>query len=257
MKKEWWKTLFDDKYTQTYVDTSSEKRTATEVDFLLKNLSIKKGTNILDLACGYGRHAIKLSQAKFKVTGLDYSKHLINLAKATAKEKGLSIDFLRGDIRNFSFSKKFDAVICMFTSFGYFTREEDHEKVIKQVSKALKRNGVFFLDVKNPIATTIDFEKNISAGNKELRKTETLSNGINLSTSQVFDIHKMRWKINRTWKINGKVKKYYADIRLFTLPELSNLLGHHNLRIEKVWGNFNGSPLSYNSPRIIVLARKK
>jgi len=76
-KKQWWETIFDEKYLRTYVDIVTPKLTQQQVFFLLKELRLRKGAEILDLACGYGRHAIALAKRGYHVTGLDFSRQCI------------------------------------------------------------------------------------------------------------------------------------------------------------------------------------
>ena len=87
-KKEWWKTFFDERYLKTYtdVDIISPAATAKQIPFLIKTLRLKKGAHILDLACGYGRHAIPFAKKGYKVTGVDFSGYFIRLAKNKARQ---------------------------------------------------------------------------------------------------------------------------------------------------------------------------
>ncbi len=78
-KKQWWENVFDEKYLDTYVDIVTPEFTAQQISFLLERLRLKEGAKILDLACGHGRHSIELARRGYKVTGLDFSKHFIEL----------------------------------------------------------------------------------------------------------------------------------------------------------------------------------
>lgn len=149
-KKEWWQTIFGDKYLTTYVDSFPQKRTELEVDFLTRVLR-PKGGKVLDLACGHGRHSIELAKKGYTVTGLDYSRHFLRLVKERAREKGVRAVFRQGDMRKLSFKNEFNYIINMFTSFGYFKAEEDHAKVLRGVARALKKNGLFVMDFNNSL----------------------------------------------------------------------------------------------------------
>lgn len=93
----------------------------------------------MDLGCGYGRHSLELAKRGYKVVGLDYSGYMINLARKKAKKENLNIKFIKGDMRKINFENHFDYVLSFFTSFGYFTKESERLRVIKEVYRALKK----------------------------------------------------------------------------------------------------------------------
>jgi len=260
MKKDWWKNLFDEKYIKTYIDYDSEKLTNKQVSFLIKNLGLKKESRVLDLACGYGRHSIGLASYGYKVTGLDYSNHLLKIARKNALGKGVEIEWVQKDMREVRYLNKFDAVINMFTSFGYFEDEKSDLKVIKNVHRALKPKGVFLIDLNNPIYVIKhileDGKKNRKNGLMTAKFKNKLSNEIVVETENTLDPISMRWIMKRSWREKGKIKSYKSSIRLFNIPELTEMLESNRLKVEKIWGNFNGDKFHPLSSRIIILAKK-
>jgi 2-polyprenyl-3-methyl-5-hydroxy-6-metoxy-1,4-benzoquinol methylase len=134
---------------KTYVDRVTDKDTKAQLDFVRNTLEVPSGAAILDLACGYGRVSIPLAREGFLVTGFDYSEYLLNFARKEAEEANLSVSFVQGDMRNLVFEDEFDAIINLFTSFGYFETIEDDRAVLKGVHHALKRDGFFLLDFAN------------------------------------------------------------------------------------------------------------
>ena len=70
-KKDWWETYFNEQYLKTYADVGiiSSFATLRQISFLRKVMGLKKGVSILDMACGYGRHAIPLAELGYRVTG--------------------------------------------------------------------------------------------------------------------------------------------------------------------------------------------
>lgn len=119
------------------------------VSFICSKLSLKSGLKILDLACGAGRHAILLAGRGFQVTGVDLSKNLLNVARKNAEELKLNLSFIHSDIRNFLHYEKFDLVVNLFTSFGYFKKDEENFVVFKKASEMLKPEGFFAFDYLN------------------------------------------------------------------------------------------------------------
>ena len=259
-KKQWWETLFDEKYLKTYVDTVTPELTKQQIPFLLKLLKPKKGAEILDLACGHGRYSIELAKRGYKVTGIDFSKHFIDVAKRDAKGQGVKVNFFCDDMRNLSFVNKFDFVINMFTSFGYFDDEGDNELVLRKISRALKPNGKFLIEINNfagKLARALREGKvDKRAGALTIVKKDKLSNGLMVITKDEFNPATMRWAMTRTWKEKSKIKNYKTNVRIFSPAELGNMMKRNGLRVEKIWGDLRGSSLGVDSRRLVVLARK-
>ncbi len=260
-RKEWWQKIFDQDYIKTYIDITPQELTDKQVSFLINKLKPISKKKILDLGCGYGRHTLKLAKLGCSIIGLDYSKLFLNIAKRQAAKEGIKANFVTGDMRKLGFKNKFDAVICMFTSFGYFNEYTDHEDTIRGVAKALKSKGIFLLDLNNPARRLAGIIKNGKLDKKRkiliTKKIFKLSNGLKVTITQEFDLIKMRWKLIRQWKEGKRNKKYSSDIYLFTLPEIKHLLEHNGFKVEKTWGDFDGSLFNLESRRLIILARKK
>jgi len=259
-KGEWWATLSDKKYLSTYVDIVTPKLTAQQVSFLVKRLQLAEGAEVLDLACGYGRHAIELARRGCKVTGIDFSKRFIELARKDAKAQGVQVVFTQGDMRNLSFVNKFDAVINMFTAFGYFDDESDDALVLRKVARALKPKGKFLIDLNNAARVLAHM---VQGGKSDQRtgllvavEKNRLSNGLVVKTEHTLNPGTMRWGMTRSWKENGKSKSYKTNVRLYSLPELKHLMRENGLCVEKAWGDFQGSRFGYDARRMIVFARK-
>jgi 2-polyprenyl-3-methyl-5-hydroxy-6-metoxy-1,4-benzoquinol methylase len=109
-----------DDYLFTYREDLTDERSDAEVASLVKLLELDSPMRILDLACGFGRHANRLAALGHSVTGVDYMPGFIALARQKAAEMGVQVDYRQGDMRLVSFLEEFDRVLLLFTSFGYF-----------------------------------------------------------------------------------------------------------------------------------------
>ena len=145
--KPWFEEVFDENYLRTLPFMTPEQ-TLREVDFIENSLSAEKGARVLDVGCGYGRHAIELVQRGLGVTGLDLSLPLLIRAADEAQKRALSVNFVHSDMRGLAFDREFDSAYCMLTSFGYFD-EETNAKVAEGLARALKPGGRLLLDVVN------------------------------------------------------------------------------------------------------------
>jgi SAM-dependent methyltransferase len=111
-----------------------------------KLLRLKKGSRVLDVACGTGRHAVRLARRGAVVLGVD--KTPLYLEEARRAAKGLpNCRFVRGDMRRLPFSGEFDAAMNLWTSFGYFAKPSDDLAVLKGVARSLKPGGLFLIEL--------------------------------------------------------------------------------------------------------------
>ena len=150
VRSDWWRYIFNRLYLKTDADVVDDQNiTRTEVDMLIKALSIEKDDKVLDLACGQGRHALELSRRGFtNIDGLDRSHYLIQRAKSTARKEGTPVLFREGDARKIPYPvDNFDAVTILGNSFGYFENPHDDERVLKEALRVLKPGGKLLIDV--------------------------------------------------------------------------------------------------------------
>jgi ubiquinone/menaquinone biosynthesis C-methylase UbiE len=259
---EWWRTTFDEKYVITYQDLLTPERTQKEIGFIKQALRLPKSAQILDLACGWGRHAVPLAKQGYQVTGIDFSPYLIGRARKYAKEEGVRVQFLRKDMRKLAFRHGFDAVICMFGSFGYFASDADHEQVIKGVNRALKRNGQFLIDLYNPFRLLGRLfgrqgKYSPSTGTIAIKEVSRFTGSLKVTTTDSFDPVRTRWNMKKEWKDrNGKNRRYTTSVVIFTPHELMSILARQGFETKKLYGGYNGSPFRFDSRRMIILARK-
>ncbi len=119
------------------------------VDFCIESLSLEPGKELLDIACGAGDHCIEFARCKLKVTGFDISKRLIEVAQERAKEEGIEVNFLIGDMRKMDFSNRFQGAVLLSHSFGFFNHKENIT-VLERTHSALVKGGKMLLDLMNP-----------------------------------------------------------------------------------------------------------
>jgi SAM-dependent methyltransferase len=241
----WWQKFFDEHYLKIYKDL--EKETSREVECIIKMMDLKPEAKLLDLCCGYGRHSIDFAQRGFEVTGYDLSDSFIEKAKKDSLELGLKIEFVRGDMRKLPFDHQFNAVVNIFTSFGFFDKESDDMKVTKGVSRALKKGGLFLLDLKNREYLIRNFQ----------RRRWTQKEDFVWLEDSFFDLFTSRWETTRTLLFgNGRKKEYSFSLRMYTFTEILNLLKKSGFILEAVYGDFDFREYSLDSPRMILISRK-
>lgn len=144
------------------------KGTLNEIKFIEQ---YGENENILDLGCGYGRHAIALAQKGANVTAVDFSERNIKEAKKKAEE-GLSDTskcvFICEDVRKYRDNKQYDKVICMYDVIGSFPEDNDNLEIVSTAYEQLKKNGFFILSVMNmELTEAIVPDKNVGKIQKE------------------------------------------------------------------------------------------
>ena len=118
-----WDAVFDETYLRTYLPLTSDERSREQALAAATLADVEPGAEVLDCPCGFGRHAIPLAEAAYRVTGLDRSE--TQLAEAARRRGDAEWPRLvRGDYRALPFyDASFDAALNLFTSLGYLERD--------------------------------------------------------------------------------------------------------------------------------------
>lgn len=246
MKKDWFIEWFNtDEYLNVYKHRN-ESDAECHIKFLLSKINLPPDASILDLACGAGRHSILLSKLGFNVTGVDLSERLLAEAKSSAEKENLKIEFIQSDIREFSSEKKFDLVLNLFTSFGYFETDEENFLLFHKAYSILKSNGYFVLDYFNKnfiIKNLIPYSEENSNGFMIIQKRKIVEDRV---VKEII--------VNR----NGNAKVYFESVKLYESKLLVSKLKEIGFEIINLFGDFSGNEFDENSsPRFIVICRKQ
>ncbi|MCK4400795.1 class I SAM-dependent methyltransferase [bacterium] len=235
-----------DDYLYFYESVLTEDKTKRQIDFLVKELELNKPVRILDLACGHGRHANLLAKLGHSVTGVDITSSFLEIAKKNAKQRGVNVKYIHEDMRKISFTEEFDRVISLFTSFGYFEDEENF-KVLRNAARALKPGGLFCLDITNHDVILSHF---LPYTIKE--KGDDL-----MIDRNTFDSVTGRMYTKRIVIRDGKRKDKPFFIRHYTPGEIRDLLSKAGFGIYKMYGDWNANPITSDSGRMIIIAKKE
>ena len=244
----WYQRFFTEIYLQSYAPILAQVDTDQQVNFLVERLQLQSGMRVLDLCCGQGRHSVPLAQRGLRVTGQDLSEYLLGQAKQSAKAAGVDIEFVHRDMRDIQQTDEFDAVINMFTAFGYFEEDAENFKVLAGVAKALKPGGRFCLDVISYAWLMRHWQSlGWDRGEGDLlsleeRRMDWLT-GIQSSARTVIRPY-------------GTREQFSHAIRLFPTHELVQWLARAGLRTEALYGDFAGTPYGLDCSRTIVVAQK-
>lgn len=246
--KEWWTSYFDAHYLLEYEPIFTEERDRHEVARLIDILALPAGSTILDVPCGQGRHAHPLAEAGYKVDGLDYSAHLIE--KAKKRGTGPTLKYTRGDMRTLppKWAGKFDAVLNLFTSFGFFANAKDDAHVITEFARVLKPGGVLVWHGGSRDGVMAKFLS------RDWWKSE---DGTMIGHERSFDPLSGILSIETAWEGPSGSGTRSHRIRLYTASRLAELCLDAGLIVEEAYDGFQDKPLTRRSGEMLLVARKQ
>jgi 2-polyprenyl-3-methyl-5-hydroxy-6-metoxy-1,4-benzoquinol methylase len=241
-EKTWFKDWFDTKYYHLLYQNRNESEAENFIKNLTHFLHLENGAEILDLACGKGRHAMILHQLGFEVLGADLSENSINEAKKNEKD---GLTFQVQDMREIIPQKQFDAVFNLFTSFGYFEDTSDNVKVIQAVFQMLKSKGILVIDFMN-VHRVLDV--------MITEETKVVS-GIQ------FELHRKYSGTHIIKEINFKDGEqnfsYQEKVQALKKEDFESLLQNNGFSLMHIFGDYNLNSFDKNlSDRLILIAQK-
>lgn len=256
----WWKTYFDQGYLREYAPLFHAEEARAQVGRLLEVLAVPSGARVLDLACGQGRHAEVLAEAGHDVVGLDLSRPLLEVARRSARTRGIpsrpsrgsigrALRYRQGDMRRLpvEWRGRFDAVVNLFTSFGFFDDPADDARVIAEVGRVLRRGGMFAWQGGSRDGVMARF----------LGADRWMSpDGTAVAQERDFDPLTGFLTIRSTWTRGRTVEHRVHRIRLYTADRLAELMRAAGLTVVAACDGFSEAPLTRRSAEMVLVARK-
>ena len=245
----WYVDFFRNDYLAVYDHQFTAERAEKEVEFAVQALQLKPGSRVLDLCCGQGRHSVLLAKHGFQVTGIDLNPDYLELTQMAARAAGVKVETIAADMREIPFQDHFDAIVNMYSSFGYLESEAEDLRVLTSAARALKPGGRLLLDMLNREWAVANYIQNDwHAGSDgtlyvERRELDLATSSMHVSFTIVGPDGRRRDSIGH-------------HIRLYTLTEITGLLHRVGLRVNGVFGSFDNEPYAISTRRMIVLARK-
>jgi SAM-dependent methyltransferase len=234
---EWFTRWFGKEYLDLY--PHRDEREARSVVRLIRNtVAPDPDGRALDLACGSGRHTRALCKHVWTV-GLDLSIELLQIAIAESPH----IPYVRADMRTLPFAPDaFDLVVNLFTSFGYFSSDDENRVVLTEVSRVLRPGGVFVLDYLNSdqVRATLVPHDTRRVGDRTVTQTRRVTD----------DGRYVEKEISAT----GYPRSFTERVRLFEPDELRCLLHDAGFVVDHELGDYTAARLRPSSPRAIFFA---
>jgi len=243
----WYENFFGQHYLRT-VRTPTPKEVALECDFIERALRVPTGSRVLDVGCGLGVQTVELASRGYKMIGLDISQTMVSRAYDEAEDRGLKIDFIRGDMREVTFDEPFDGLLCWGTTFGYFT-EEENELALRQLHQALKPKGTLLLEIVN---------RDFIIGSQPNQVWFEVDGAVCMEETD-FDYVTSRLRVKRrVASHDGQERDRLYSIRLYTLHEILAMFERNGFRVDEVSGREAtlGIFFGAHSPKMIIRAER-
>lgn len=224
----------------------SFEQAETQTADLMQLLEIDSGA-VLDLCCGPGRHSIPLAKAGFRVAAVDRQPLLLEKARDYAARERAEIEFVQEDMRRFERPESFDAIVNMFSSFGYFEDPDDDLKVLQNAHRSLKRGGQLLIDIRGKEVHAMNFVETLSSelenGDLVVQRTRTNEDWTRAVTKWVY--------VQGAW-----ADTFEIALNLYSGAELRDLLRTAGFPEVQLYGSLKGAPYDHTARRLIAVARK-
>jgi len=248
-KTEWWETFFHGPWGEWQARGFMQQNTSAEVDFIVKVLGLEAGDEVLDVACGTGRHAIELAKLGIEVTGVDFNGTILEVAERHAAQQLVEVLFLKNDMRCLKFREEFDAAYSYWTSFGYFEDESHDYVVLRRIAESLRPGGKFLLELLSAETLLPVFQPERTSpldesGTNQLRHRDRLD----LETGRV----ESEW----TFVEGGRERTSRLSLRLYNYRELCALLREAGFESIEGFDSKTGQPFGPGAKRLALVATK-
>lgn len=246
MDLNWFEEWFDSPLYEKLYFNRDEEEARQLIELLEQTLSFNNCSSILDLGCGRGRHSLTLAQRGYQVKGIDLSTEAIKTAEAKANELELdNVEFEVRDMRN-PLPQTFDAILNLFTTFGYFKEDDENALVLDSVVKMLENEGLFVLDYLNAEKVKRTYEP----------EEEGEFQGINYQIKRYIKNGSIHKDIVFAGEGLSSPRSYWERVKLYGLDWFEQEMSKRGLEIIAVNGDYQGN--DYNpdsSPRLLITSK--
>lgn len=242
--------FFDEHFADMKLDSKIE-RSGSEAEFILSLLRVQRRANsprVLDLGCGRGRVAIELAIRGATVVGMDINREYLLQAEQRARNRGADVKWLNSDDRDLVADAEYDAVISLYTTFGYHDND-GNERVLSNISRALLPGGLFAVELHNRDHPFI------LSGEPGL---ESAGYGQQVLKEYIFDPWTSRLSEHYRFLRDGRViDGGTLNMRIYSLHEVAEACKAVGLRPMNVYGSALGIPFAVNGKKLFLIAEKE
>jgi SAM-dependent methyltransferase len=238
----WWRDYFGEDFFHLHVDLFPESRSRREVAGMLELMQVPLDARILDVPCGWGRHAVLLAEQGYDVVGADLSFDLLRRGAAGPR-------YVAADLRHQPFAAAtFDVVINVFTSLGLFLDDAEDLAALGEAHRLLKGGGRFLLESMHRDDVMADYAE---------RDRWLLPDGTEVRVRRRFDPIRGISHERLQWRRGGERGRKQHALRLRTATEIAALLQAGGFDDVAYYGDWNGRPFTHRDSSLIAVATKR
>jgi SAM-dependent methyltransferase len=239
--------FFDGHYKEIWKTLIPAELTVKEVDFMVPHFNLQPGSRVLDLMCGYGRHALALGRKGIAVTAVDNLSAYVDEVRQTAAAEQLPIDAVCAPVIGFQPEGLFDLAICMGNSLNFFNREETVQ-LLTQVADSLKPGGEMLINSWS--IAEIVFSK------KQFNSWEQFGSLLFLSDARM-EFSPARLEFDSiTIGPDGKQEQKNGVDYIYSLNEMEAMLREAGFGLKEVYSIPGRKKFTLGEPRAYLVAQK-
>ena len=209
---------------------------------------LSKGNSIMDAGCGPGRVSVELALKGLDVTGVDIIQPFLDAAKETADDEEVNLNLVNADLRYFKSENKFDAIVNLYTSFGYCDSIEEDMQILKNIFANLKDDGWFIMEsTSREIAV-----KYFTEGEWFKRAGKTVLT--EFTVEGAWEGLRSKWILIDD-KTNERMEHVFVQ-RLYSAIELKRMLLAIGFKTCEIYGDFEFSPYNEKARTMVLVCRK-
>ena len=243
----WYEEFFSGVAQDFWKAVVPEALTRDEVRLAEETLKLPPGAAVLDVPCGFGRHALPLARKGYRVTGVDISRKTIDELRKRAAAERLPVRSLPGNILTLRLPRAFDGALCLGNSFGYFGRADD-ARFIRRIASALKPGGRFLLNTATVAESLLP----------NYPEDETLTvDGITLRLRDSYDARESVLVTEYTFLRSGRRDRRVSRHSVYTVAEVVRFLEDAGMRVLHLFGSASRAAYRLGSAQLYLVAEKK
>ena len=234
-------------YGPVMFDSKRWAEAETVAESICAIAGLSKGNSVLDAGCGPGRISIELAAKGLDVTGVDIIQPYLDAAADSAKDEDVSLTLINSDLRTFNSERKFDAVINMYTSFGYCETIDEDLSILRNIFNVVKEGGWFIMEClsrENAVKYFTEGEWFERAGKTVLTQ---------FSVEGAWEGLKSRWILIDK---NGNRMEHVFVQRLYSAIELKRMLIACGFTSCEIYGDFDFSPYNEKARTMVLVCRR-
>ena len=241
-------TYFDGHYKEIWRTFIPDELTVKEADFILSYFKLEPGTKVLDLMCGYGRHAFALAEKGIEVIAVDNLAAYVDEMRIKATETGLPVKPVLSGALDFTSVEQFDLVLCMGNSLNFFN-EADTSRLLANISGMLKKGGSLLINSWSLAEITFkNFKEN----------GWSTINGMKFLTSSKILFHPTRMESESTIIApDGSSEIKQAIDYIFSINEMESMMKKAGLNLKEIYSIPGRKKFSIGEPRAYIVAEKR